>query len=123
MCYFGPAPRSFIQVEDVLSIVRAATGWDVSLPDLLRIGERATNMARAFNIREGFSRKDDVLPERLYQPLESGALTGVALPREAFEQMLTDLYEIKGWDPATTAPSRARLRELGIEWVADVIGQ
>ena len=123
LCYFGPAPRSFIQVEDVLSIVRAATGWDVSLPDLLRIGERATNMARSFNIREGFSRKDDVLPERLYQPLESGALTGVALPREAFEQMLTDLYEIKGWDPATTAPSRARLRELGIEWVADVIGQ
>ncbi len=123
LCYFGPAPRSFIQVEEVLSIVRAATGWDVSLPDLLMIGERATNMARAFNIREGFSRKDDVLPERLYQPLESGALTGVALPREAFERMQTDLYEIKGWDPATTVPSRTRLRELGIEWVADLVGQ
>ena len=121
LCYFGPAPRSFIQVEDVLNIVRAATGWDVSVPDLLRIGERATNMARAFNIREGFSRQDDVLPERLFQPLDSGALTGVALPREPFEQMLTDLYEIKGWDPVTTAPSRERLRDLGIEWVADLL--
>ena len=85
LCFFGPAPRSFIPVEDVLTAVRAASGWDVGIEDLLRIGERATNLARLFNVREGFTRRDDTLPERLFQPLENGALAGVAIPREDFE--------------------------------------
>jgi aldehyde:ferredoxin oxidoreductase len=122
MCYFGPVPRSFIQVEDVLAAVRAATGWGVTVQDLLRVGERATNLARVFNIREGFSRKDDTLPDRLFQPLEGGALAGVGMSREEFERTLTDLYEIKGWNPATSAPTRQRLKELEIEWAADLIG-
>jgi aldehyde:ferredoxin oxidoreductase len=122
MCYFGPAPRSFIQVEDVMAAVRAATGWDVTVEELLRVGERATNLARVFNIREGFSRADDMLPDRLFQPLEGGALAGVAMSRAEFERTLTDLYEIKGWDPVTSAPTRRRLRELGIEWAAETIG-
>jgi aldehyde:ferredoxin oxidoreductase len=122
MCYFGPAPRSFIRVEDIVAAVRAATSWDVTVEELLRIGERATNLARVFNIREGFSRVDDTLPDRLFQPLEGGALAGVGMSREEFERTLTDLYEIKGWDPITSAPTRRRLQELGIEWAADLIG-
>ncbi len=121
ICFFGPAPRSFIPVEDVLTAVRAASGWDVGIEDLLRIGERATNLARLFNVREGFTRRDDTLPERLFQPLENGALAGVAVPRDEFEQAMTALYEFKGWDPVTTIPARARLRELGIEWAADLV--
>ena len=71
--------------------------------EVLQIGERATNMARIFNLREGFSRKDDTLPERLFQPLENGALEGHAMPREEFEQALTHLYQLKGWDPCKWA--------------------
>ncbi|MGQ9491335.1 MAG: aldehyde ferredoxin oxidoreductase family protein [Anaerolineae bacterium] len=121
LCFFGPAPRSFIQPAEVLTAVRAASGWDVEIPDLLRIGERATNLARIFNVREGFSRKDDTLPERLFQPLQGGALTGRSVPRAEFEQALTALYELKGWDPQTGVPTRARLAELGIEWAADLL--
>lgn len=121
LCYFGPAPRSFIQVDEVVAAVRAATGWDVTVADLLQIGERATNLARIFNVREGFSRADDTLPPRLFDPLEGGPLTGVAYPRDDFEAALTALYEIKGWDPETTMPSREKLRELGIEWAADLL--
>lgn len=121
MCFFGPAPRSFIQIDELINALRAATGWDITLQEVLRIGERATNLARAFNVREGFSRKDDVLPERLHQPLENGALAGVAIPKAEFEEMLTELYRLKGWDPQTTMPSREKLRELGIEWVADML--
>jgi aldehyde:ferredoxin oxidoreductase len=106
-------------VDEVVSAVRAASGWDVDASELLRMGERATNLARAFNVREGFSRADDTLPERLFQPLENGALQGVAISKKDFEQTLTELYAEKGWDPETTVPTRARLRELGIEWVAD----
>jgi len=120
-CYFGPVPRSFIQVDEVLSAVRAATGWEWTVEDLLRVGERAINLARVFNAREGFSRVDDALPERLFTPLESGALEGVAIPRADFEQAMTDLYLLKGWDPVTGVPTRQRLRALDIEWAADLL--
>ena len=122
LCFFGPAPRSFIPVEDVLTAVRAASGWDVDIQDLLRIGERATNLARLFNVREGFTRREDTLPERLFQPLENGTLAGIAVSREEFALAMTALYELKGWDPVTTVPSRTRLAELGIEWAADLVG-
>ncbi len=120
-CYFGPAPRSFISIDETVSAVHAATGWDVSVDDLMRIGERATNLARVFNVREGFSRKDDTLPDRLFTPLENGALAGVALPRAEFEQAMTELYVAKGWDPNTAQPTRERLASLGIEWAADLM--
>jgi len=120
-CYFGPAPRSFIQVDEVVSAVRAATGWPVTVQDLLRIGERATNLARVFNAREGFSRKDDELPDRLFAPLENGALAGVGISRPDFDQAMTDLYVAKGWNPATAVPTRERLQALDVEWAADLL--
>jgi aldehyde:ferredoxin oxidoreductase len=122
LCFFGPAPRSFIQVDEVVKAIHAATGWEVTAEDVLTLGERATNLARAVNVRLGSKRKDDTLPERLFQPLENGALAGVAISKPQFEQAMTELYEVKGWDPKTAAPTRARLRVLDIEWVADLLG-
>jgi aldehyde:ferredoxin oxidoreductase len=119
LCFFGPAPRSFIRIDELVGALHAATGWDVTVEEILRIGERATNMARAFNVREGFSRKDDTLPERLFEPLENGVLEGASISRPDFERTMTELYQLKGWNPVTGAPTRARLRELNIEWVAD----
>ena len=120
-CYFGPTPRSFIQVDDVIASVQLATGWEVTLDELLRTGERATNLARIFNIREGFSRQDDTLPERLFEPLEGGPLKGAALSRSDFEVALTTLYQLKGWDPVTSAPGRKRLEALQLGWAADLM--
>ena len=122
-CFFGPAPRSFIPVEDVLTSVNAATGWNLTMDDALQIGERATNMARIFNLREGFSRKDDTLPERIFQGLENGPLQGLGLPRDDFEQALTILYELKGWSPETGVPTRKRLEELSLDWAVDMLPQ
>ena len=119
-CFFGPAPRSYILMEEVLESVNAATNWDMTLDDLLEIGERATNMARVFNAREGFTRKDDTLPERLFTPLENGALEGKVFPRDEFESALTVLYGLKGWDPETGIPTRERLEALSLGWITDV---
>ncbi len=87
----------------------------------LLIGERATNLARVFNVREGFSRQDDRLPERLFQPLENGANQGGCLDHAEFEHALTHIYELKGWDPQTTRPSRKKLEELSLGWAADLL--
>ena len=121
-CFFGPAPRSFIQPEDVLAAVNALTGWDVTYDEVLSIGERATNLARLFNMREGFSRADDTLPHRVFQGLENGALAGHSIPRAEFEQALTTLYTYKGWDVNTGNPTRERLDALSLGWAADQLG-
>ncbi len=121
LCFFGPAPRSFIHPDDVLAVVRAATGWELTMDEALAIGERGTNLARVFNAREGFTRADDSLPERLFQPLEGGALTGQVYPRAEFEQALTALYTLKGWDPQTGRPLRPRLEALDLGWAADLL--
>jgi aldehyde:ferredoxin oxidoreductase len=120
-CFFGPAPRSFIPPDDVVLSFNAATGWDLTMEDALLIGERATNMARIFNLREGFSRKDDTLPKRLFQGLENGALQGNAIPRQDFEDALTTLYGLKGWDPQTGVPTRERLHALSLDWAIDML--
>jgi aldehyde:ferredoxin oxidoreductase len=121
-CFFGPAPRSFIRLDEVVESVNAATNWDLTLDDVLEIGERATNMARVFNAREGFTRKDDTLPERLFSPLQNGALKGELFPRDEFESALTHLYTLKGWNPETGVPSRERLEALSLGWAADLLG-
>lgn len=122
LCFFGPAPRSYIQVEDVVMAVNAATGWGWGVNDILAVGERATNLARLFNAREGFGRADDRLPDRLFTPLENGALQGVALSRDDFERALTDVYEVKGWDTATGVPTPQKLDDLGIGWAGEAAG-
>ena len=122
-CFFGPAPRSFIHPDDVLASLNLATGWNLSMEQALLIGERATNLARVFNVREGFSRKDDTLPERLFQSLENGANAGGALNHAEFEHALTRIYEIKGWDPQTAIPGRKKLEELSLGWAADILNK
>lgn len=120
-CFFGPAPRSYIPVEDVLTSINAATGWNLTIDEALMIGERATNMARIFNLREGFSRKDDTLPERLFQGLENGPLKGNALPRDEFETSLSILYGKKGWQTEKGIPTMDKLNSLSLGWTAGLI--
>jgi aldehyde:ferredoxin oxidoreductase len=114
LCYFGPAPRSFISVEEVLEIVNAATGWGLEIEDLLVIGERATNAARLFNLREGFNSTHDRLPVRMFQPLETGPLVGRAISEDEFKCALSMLYEYKGWD-SQGSPTLEKLQMLGLD--------
>ena len=76
-------------------------------------------MARLFNIREGFSDKDDILPKRFYEPFLTGPLTGVAPTPEQVENAKRMYYEMMGWDRASGVPSRAKALELDIEWALD----
>ena len=78
------------------------------------LGERTTNLARLVNTREGFDRKDDQLPDRLFEPLETGSLTGVKLDREQFGKALDTYYEMMGWDIETGIPREAKLHQLNI---------
>ena len=102
-----------------VDIVRAVTGWDTSLFELMKAAERALAMARAFNAREGFTAADDYLPDRFFDKFESGPLAGVAQKRDEFEAAVKTYYEMAGWDPEVGAPTASKYEELGLGWVAE----
>jgi aldehyde:ferredoxin oxidoreductase len=87
--------------------------------ELLRVGERSFNLTRAFNAREGFTRADDALPQRVRAPLADGALKGEAYPQQVLEEMLDLYYDNRGWDRKRGWPGRKKLNELDLGWVAD----
>ena len=87
--------------------------------ELMRVGERRINMMRYFNSREGFTRADDKLPERIFQPLPDGPSKGVYLDKEKFTKALDTYYEFAGWDVETGNPTPATLRKLGLGWLID----
>ena len=112
-CLFGAFA---LTPEDYAEAISAATGWPITQDELLVAAERAWNLTRLFNVREGFARKDDTLPQRLFeQPSTKGPSKGHVMDRDAFKKMLDEYYEIAGWDKLTGVPTRKKLAELGIE--------
>jgi len=90
-------------------------GFDVTVDDLETVGERAWTLTRLFNLREGFGRDDDSLPERLTRPLESGGpADGNHLTEPEFNEMLDEYYELRGWTQEGV-PRMDTLEELGID--------
>jgi aldehyde:ferredoxin oxidoreductase len=105
----------------LVEMVRAVTGWDVNIHELVTAGERALNMMRAFNAREGFTRADDKLPRKLFKPLDGGPSAGIAITEDEMASALSTYYALCGWD-SEGRPTRAKLEELGLAWVADAMG-
>ena len=114
MCSF--VPWTF---DQKVEIVRAVTGWSTNLWELMKVGERAINLARVFNLREGFTERDDWLPERFFQPQTAGPLSKTAISRKALERAKRIYYRMMGWDEGMGVPTRGKLEELGISWAAD----
>lgn len=113
ICNFVPVPRGAMPVSDVVELVKAATGWETSLWELMTAGERAINMARLFNLREGFTSDDDTLPDRLFGGLKKGRLKGNYIPREDFKEAISTYYSMMGWDEKGV-PTKGKLLELNI---------
>ena len=70
--------------NDIVALVRAGTGWDVSLFELMKVGERRPNMMRAFNAREGFTKEHDTLSECILSPVKVGPSDGWRVDRVAW---------------------------------------
>jgi aldehyde:ferredoxin oxidoreductase len=100
----------------------AATGFnefsDPAYLDL--IGERILCLERSFNVREGFSRKDDTLPARmLTEPLKNaGPATGQVIRN--LDKLLDEYYDALGYS-SQGIPTEERLRQIGLDWVIEDI--
>jgi aldehyde:ferredoxin oxidoreductase len=116
VCLCSFMPYSF---EQIVEMVRAVTGWNLSSWELMKISERCLCMARWFNAREGFTPSQDDLPPRCYEPLKSGALQGQAIDPALFAQTVRFTYDMLGWDRETGAPGRGKLYELDLGWLCE----
>jgi len=116
MCVFPPWNNH--QKEE---IIKATTGWNTTTFELMKVSERAINLARIYNIREGFTEKDDWLPERFFHPKTSGTLSETSVDRKELEAARRTYYGMMGWDEEKGIPTQSKLEELDIAWAADAI--
>jgi aldehyde:ferredoxin oxidoreductase len=102
-------------------MVKAVTGWDVTIKELIQVGLRRINLMRTFNAREGFTRKDDILPNKFFKPLVgSGPTAGISVGREEFETALDMYYQMQGWT-IDGVPTFDALKQSDIEWAAEYL--
>jgi aldehyde:ferredoxin oxidoreductase len=123
LCQFvhGPAWQLYGPAETV-KMVQAVTGWDVTVAELSKVGERRLNMMRAFNAREGITSEHDKLPDKFYDSaLEGGATDGWKLDKDQYDAALREYYRQAGWDSKTGIPTRQTLERLELGWIAELI--
>ncbi|MCD6497825.1 MAG: aldehyde ferredoxin oxidoreductase family protein [Deltaproteobacteria bacterium] len=122
LCQFVWGPGNLFRYSELETFVSSCTGWDVTLWELMKVGERRINMMRHLDARRGFGRVQDWLPKRVFEPLPDGPSQGRHVDEREFPRMLDDYYGIMGWDLESGNPTPGKLRELGLEWALDERG-
>ena len=119
LCQFvwGPAWQLYGPAE-LAAMLSAATGWEISVAEIMQVGARRLNMLRAFNAREGFTRAEDVLPRKFSRAMQGeGPTAGVSYAPVDLEQYKDVYYRLAGWDAGSGNPTPQRLAELGLDWI------
>ncbi|MDH5482245.1 MAG: aldehyde ferredoxin oxidoreductase family protein [Candidatus Bathyarchaeota archaeon] len=99
------------------NLIQLATDMKFTESELMDVGERIYTIERMFNLREGFSRKDDALPERYFKestPTGLPIAKGKKIDRNGFEKMLDEYYVLHGWDH-NGSPKKETLERLGLD--------
>lgn len=98
--------------DDYRDMLAAATGWDITTEELMKVGERIWNLERMFNLEAGIDPKDDTLPKRmLEEPMPDGPNKGAVVK---LDELLPKYYEVRGWTK-DGIPTEGKIKELGLE--------
>jgi aldehyde:ferredoxin oxidoreductase len=104
---------TFLFPEQLAKLIPVVTEFEFSPQELEKIGERINNIERLFNVREGFSRKDDTLPQRfLSEPLAEGPSKDSTVD---LDPMIEEYYKARGWHIENGHPKIETLKNLGLE--------
>jgi len=114
MCIFAFAPCRFLPFSLISPLIQAITGWEVSLFRLMKIGETRVQLERLFNLREGIGKKEDWLPERLFEPIKSGPRRGSRINPQDLKEAIEFFYSLAGWDIDDGFPNMGKLEELAL---------
>ena len=118
ICTFVAAPLLALKYEKIVEAVRAITGWETNLWEIMRATDRSQVMMRVFNNREGFGPEDDKLFRRLHEPLPAGPSEGRRIDEEDLKKAVKLYYQMAGWDE-NGAPTKAKLWEPNLEWLPE----
>lgn len=102
--------------EEFSKLIYLTTGMEYTKDKLMTTGERIYTIERLFNNREGFSRKDDILPDRYFMestPIGLPRVKNMKIDKIKFERMIDKYYTLHGWD-INGVPTEETLRRLGI---------
>ncbi|MFX1482198.1 MAG: aldehyde ferredoxin oxidoreductase family protein [Promethearchaeota archaeon] len=105
LCNFYPADG-----DQLLRLIQLATGWDMTIEELVQTGERIFTMMRLLNLRLGYDTKNEGLPDLILKPLE-GPTEGHVPDIEA---QLNTWYEYRGWNRESGKPPQDKLKKLGL---------
>ncbi len=117
LCAFCWGPDALFNYKDLENFIAAITGWQMTLWEIMKSGERRVNMMRMFNEREGFTAADDKLPDRIFDPIPEGDAQGCCVKRDLFESAKKTYYSFMGWDAEKGMPGTEKLKELSLEWL------
>jgi len=111
LCHLAAAA---LNMEKMVAVIEAVTGWKSSMVELMTIADRAMTMARLFNVREGLTDDDDKLPKRFFQPRQGSQIDLPGLDPEKMDHAKRYYYQLMGWDRNTGIPLPERLLELSL---------
>jgi len=124
LCLMTGNSWSALGATHYAELYSACTGWETTPEEMRRTGDRIFHLIKAYNVREGLTRKDDEWPARFYEePIADGVAKGTVLSREKMEGLLDEYYELRGWDKTKGVPTREKLVELGLDYVADELSR
>jgi len=102
-------------LPELAELMSSLTGWHIDGEELLNVGERVYNLQRMFNVREGISKKDDYLPERVRQLPQFGKYSSVTeCEIKHYQRMLDEYYRARGWSLETGISTKEKLQQLGL---------
>lgn len=108
-----------LSADEYSILYKLLTGLDISGEEMICAADRIYHLTRAFNVREGMTRRHDRLPRRLMdEPLLSGYAKGQTIRTRDFERMLDEYYKLMGWDIKTGIPTIETLRNANLADIA-----
>jgi aldehyde:ferredoxin oxidoreductase len=122
LCAFASTAQYYMTPDLMADLFAAATGIPSDADHIMRLGRKIVTMERAYNTREGATRKDDVLPRRLMteESVDRPGQRAICSP-EILDPMLDQYYALHGWDVATARPTRANLESLDLgDWAGEL---
>lgn len=103
------------RLTSMAEMLRLVTGFEFSREEMEQTARRLVTARKLFNIRQGWSPKEDMLPERfLAEPLGTGASSGAVLDRTQLEHLVTVYNEARGWSAEGWVPESAQ-QELQLD--------
>jgi aldehyde:ferredoxin oxidoreductase len=122
LCQFVYGPTwTLYGPNETVDMMKAVTGWDLTVEELMEVGRRRIDLFRTFNAREGLGRKDDKLPKKFFKKLTgTGPTAGFALTHEEVDSAIDHYYKLAGLN-SDGAPTRETLKKHDIEWAAEYL--